>query len=188
MRMGYIGVVVLLAGCSRVDDRSADQVGTTTVTSVSLPTERDQPLIRRVEAAIAADPAMSIAARNVEVDAVDGAVVLYGSVSSFATKQAIADVVERAIGRSLLDKVAVAAARPGDEAAADDTVSFKLQRALLNDPASSRDADAVTIDVTKGMVTLRGAASSPAAREAVEALAYKTPGVVSVTNDLTVRR
>lgn len=188
MRMRYIGFVAVLAACSRADDRAAEESGTTTITSTSMPIERDQQLIRRVEAAIAADPGMSLAARNVEVDAVDGAVVLYGSVPSFTAKRSISDVVEQTIGRSPLDKVAIAAPSPADEMAADDTVAFKLQRALFNDPVISREADAVTIDVMKGMVTLRGTARPPAAREAVEALAYSTPGVVAVTNELAIGR
>jgi osmotically-inducible protein OsmY len=49
------------------------------------------------------------------------------------------------------------------------------------------DANHVAVAESRGRVTLRGAVSSWAEREAAERAAYAAPGVISVENDIEVR-
>lgn len=177
---------VILMGCSqRMSSSNDERVGVTTVTAATVaPRESDQQIIRRIEKGIAADPALSTSAAAVEVDAFDGAVVLQGAVPDPLTKAALVAIAE-GTGHVVLDKIAVSPTAA--EAQSDDTVAFKLQRAMLNDPAVAPEMDGVSIDVVRGKVTLRGKASSNASRAAVEALVASTPGVAAVTNELTVR-
>ena len=176
----------LLMGCSQRMSSSADErAGVTTVTAATVaPRESDQQIIRRIEKSIAGDPSLSTAASAVEVDAFDGAVVLRGAVADPATKSAVEAIAERS-GHVVLDKVAVSPSTV--ETQSDDTVAFKLQRAMLNDPVVAPDMDGVSIDVVRGKVALRGKVSSKATRDAVESLVESTPGVVAVTNELTLR-
>ena len=178
--------LVLLMGCSQRTSSSTDErAGTTTVTAAAVtPRESDQQIIRRIEKGIAAQRSLSSSASDVEVDAFDGAVVLRGAVPDPVTKAAVEAVAERS-GHVVLDKLAVSPSTV--EAQSDDTIAFKLQRAMLNDPAVAPDMDGVTIDVVRDKVTLRGKVSSKATRDAVEALVATTPGVAAVTNHLTVR-
>jgi osmotically-inducible protein OsmY len=177
---------VLLMSCSQRMSSSTDQrVGVTTVTAATVaPLESDQQIIRRIERDIAADPALSTAAAAAEVDAFDGAVVLRGSVADPATKAALVAIAE-GTGHVVLDKISVSPT--ATEAQSDDTVAFKLQRGMLNDPAVAPEMDGVSIDVVRGKVTLRGKVSSNASRTAVASLVEATPGVNAVTNELTVR-
>lgn len=185
MKTMVLACVILMSCSQRMGSSSDERVGVTTVTAATVaPRESDQQIIRRIEKGIAADPALSASASAVEVDAFDGAVVLQGSVADPLTKAAVAAIAE-GTGHVVLDKVAVSPTAV--EAQSDDTVAFKLQRAMLNDPAVAPEMDGVSIDVVRGKVALRGKVSSNASRAAVAALVESTPGVVAVTNELTVR-
>lgn len=69
----------------------------------------------------------------------------------------------------------------------DETVSFRLQRALLTDPAVVDDAEHVSVEVVQGIATLRGTATKPETRTAIQRLASATAGVVVVVNRIAVR-
>jgi osmotically-inducible protein OsmY len=188
-------IVGTLVACSRSDKNAMDEVGSTTITSAPLEPpqaivarEPDHLVTRRVEAALAADPAMSRQARSVEVTVVEGIVTLSGPVVDAETKQALATTASRVRGvNDVLDKTQVAPGRDTQETA-DDQISYNLQRSLAFDPSVAHDGELVTIDVVKGVVTLRGTTSDDATREAVEAIAMQTPGVIAVKNQLVTSR
>lgn len=185
----------VLVACSRSDKNAMDEVGTTRITSAPLEPpqaivarEPDHLVTRRVEAALAADPAMSRAARSVEVTVVEGIVTLTGPVADTETKQALATAASRVRGvNDVLDKTLIAPARDTQETA-DDQISYNLQRSLALDPSVAHDGERVTIDVVNGVVTLRGTTSDVATRQAVEAIVMQTPGVIAVNNQLVTSR
>lgn len=185
-----LAVCVLLVGCSRGTSSSTDErTGVTNITSAPADlAQGDQQLVRRAEAALAADPTLSVASGDVEVDAVDGAVTVRGSVARSATERAVIDAVERATGRPVVDQLAVPSSGRVDMNASDDTIAFKLERAMSSDPVAAAEMDGISIDVVKGLVTLRGHASSASTRNAVEQLVERTPGVVAVRDDVEVGR
>lgn len=167
------------SGCSRSDTPSVTE--TTAITFEARPS--DEELIRRVESAISAHPELS--AENVEVDAVDGVVLLRGSAPEIFTKNEIERLAATIPGvKTTLNKLDV---RGASDAEVDDRISFSIQRAFVTDPTIANEADQVTIDVNHGIVTLRGRASSPDAKLAVERVVERTPGVITVMNTLAVR-
>jgi osmotically-inducible protein OsmY len=180
MRRVAIVACVVLVGCSR-----NDKPATTEITSAPVEARpSDEELIRRVEGAISARPQISMAAKNAEVDAVDGAIILRGSVSDPFVKNDIEKLAASVPGvKTTLNKLDV---RGTTEPESDDTIAFSIQRALVTDPTIASEADRVTIDVNGGIVTLRGRASSPEGKMAVERVVERTPGVVTVMNNLRV--
>ena len=81
----------------------------------------------------------------------------------------------------------VSLARDRNGAESDEKIAFALQRSLLSLPRIGDDADRVTVDVVNGRVTLRGTTRFFSTRGDVEQMVERTPGVVSVTNELVVR-
>lgn len=69
----------------------------------------------------------------------------------------------------------------------DETISFRLQRALLTDPTVVDHAEQVSIEVVQGVATLRGTTSRAESRLAIERIASLTAGVVRVDNRVVVR-
>lgn len=180
-------ILACFALCACRDNRpQAGQTGTTTVTAATfeLGAEPDFALTRRVEAAIAADPSVTVAARDVSFEAIDGVVSMEGAVENDNVKDALRRMVREVPGvSSTLDKLVVDPSRVTEERESEERVAGSLQRTLAYDPSLRNDRDNVTVDIQRGTVTLRGKVSTPAARShAVEAVSA-TPGVVLV-NDL----
>lgn len=175
-----------LAAC-RDNRPQPEQTSTTTVTAATFELGAGEPdfvLTRRVEAAIASDPAVTVAARSVSFEAIDGVVSLEGAVENGDVRDALDRIVRTVPGvTSTLDKVVVAPTRVTDERESEERMAGSLQRTLAYDPALRNDRDKITVDLKQGTVTLRGTISTPAARShAVEAVSA-TPGVLLV-NDL----
>lgn len=184
-------IAVCGLACSESGDKNAtDEVGTTSLTFapvVVVSGDSDQRITRRVESSFAADPFVSRAARNVEVSAVDGIVTLTGPVDNIPTKWTLESMAKRVNGVDVvLDKTTIAPSENTIERA-DDQISYDLQRALAFDPAVAHDGESVSIDVVKGIVTLRGSTRDDATKEAVQRLAEQTPGVIAVKDQLAVR-
>ncbi len=187
MRTILILACALVAACSRSDKTVTDErASTTELTAVTLESRVDDgELIRRVESAISARPDLSLAAKNAEVDAVDGVVLLRGSVPDPLTKNEIERVAASVPGTTTtLNKLGV---RDAPDVEADDTIAFSIQRSLVTDPSVSAAAEKVTIDVDRGIVTLRGTVASQDQKSAVERVVERSPGVVTVTSELAVR-
>jgi osmotically-inducible protein OsmY len=168
------------SGCSR-SDTAAETAGTAELTSFAARPSDDE-LIRRVEGAISARPELAISARNAEVDALDGVILLRGSVPDNFVKNDVEKLASTVPGVvTTLNKIDV---RGASEAEVDDTIAFSIQRAFVTDPTIANEADHVTIDVNHGIVTLRGRATSADGSLAVERVVDRTPGVVTVMNRL----
>lgn len=187
MKSAWI-LVLVAVGCSRADKNATERTGTTSITFAPITVRADpnEPLARRVDAALAHDPATSLAAKDVEIVAIDDVVTLHGSVADPATKASIERVVRAVPGvRETLNALDVSPSRT--DAQSDDAIAYSLQRDLALDRSIAADSDRVTIDVQNGIVTLRGATSTDARRSAVERVAEGTPGVVTVVDDLEVK-
>lgn len=187
MKSAWI-LVLVAVGCSRTDKNATERTGTTTITFAPLTVRVDpnEPLARRVDAALARDPTTSLAAKDVEIVAIDDVVTLRGFVADPAQKAAVERVARAVPGvHETLNMLDVSPSRA--DAESDDAIAYSLQRDLALDPAISPDGDRVTIDVQHGIVTLRGAAATDARRAAVERVAETTPGVVTVVDDLEVK-
>ncbi|HVH44406.1 MAG TPA: BON domain-containing protein [Labilithrix sp.] len=145
-------------------------------------------LTRRVESAIAADPLLSVNARNVDVSVDNGIVTLQGSV---ADKNFRRDV-ERAISEvpgvlATRNQIDVSMTRDTNDRESDDRIAFALQRSLTSLPSLRDGAELVSIEVVHGHVVLRGSTDSVEARERIKDLVAGTPGVNAITNEVTIR-
>lgn len=76
----------------------------------------------------------------------------------------------------------VASTRPSD-----DQLLWSAETALATDPALSKAAAGVEVDVHKGVVTLRGATLDPEMARVLEDALSRVPGVVTTLNKLEVR-
>jgi hypothetical protein len=136
----------------------------------------DNPMLtRRVEAVLASEPSLSLASSNVNVSANGELVTLSGTVSDYATLDAIEETVKQMPGvKRVYNDVHVTPMI--DQAATDENIAFSLQRSLVDQPK-------VSIEVVRGVVMLRGEPSS--SREHVQRIAERTPGVRAVVNKLS---
>ena len=136
----------------------------------------DNPMLtRRVEAVLASSPPLSNAASTVNVSANGDIVTLSGAVTDYASLDAIEATVKQMPGvKRVYNDVRVTPMI--DQAATDENIAFSLQRSLVDQPK-------VSIEVVRGVVVLRGEASS--SREHVQRIAERTPGVRAVVNNLS---
>lgn len=84
----------------------------------------------------------------------------------------------------LLLTSACATNRPVDEQLDDRAIRTKVDAKLTSDPQVNPFN--IDVDVTDGVVTLRGEVTNPAARDEAEKLARNTRGVQRVVNDIQV--
>ena len=136
----------------------------------------DNPMLtRRVEAVLAHEPSLSLAASNVNVSTAGDIVTLSGTVPDYATLDAIEATVKQMPGVTrVYNDVHV---NPiADQALADENIAFSLQRSLVDQPR-------VSIEVVRGVVMLRGEPSS--SRDHVQRIVERTPGVRAVVNNLS---
>jgi osmotically-inducible protein OsmY len=168
-------------------------VSTTEVTSSDIRSssktfiEDDPVLTHRVESALASDPLLSINARNVDVSVTGGVATLRGSVADVEFSRDVERAVKNVPGLAgIRNDVDVSILRDRDGAESDEQIAFSLQRSLASLPALQDDTDRVTVDVSRGIVTLRGATSYDNTRERIERIAEQTPGVVAIADELKV--
>src|SRR6185369_4518729 len=108
--------------------------------------EREPMLTHRVEAAIADDPMLSLAAKNVEVTVTNGVATLRGSVSDQTYRRDIQSVVRSVPGIvTTRDDVEVSLVRDRDDSESDDRIAFSLERALASLPSLVGNTDRITI-------------------------------------------
>lgn len=193
-----LGALALLAcaACSRPKTDLTDRPGPTSETEItsaevpSVPTflEPQPQLTRRVEAAIAADPYLSISARNVDVTVEDGVATLRGSISDQAFVGDLERTVEGVPGvRDVNNEVEVSLVRDANDVESDERIAFALQRSLSSSPELGRDAEKVSVEVIHGHVRLRGTASEPWTERTVLGIVETTPGVRSIDNQIEVK-
>lgn len=200
MRAGAVIIVCVgLVACSRREQHKEPEpvpVGETSITAAVFERqsstltflETDPGLTRSVERAIARDPHLAVAAKNVDVSIEHGVVALQGSVPDWATRDALEQTVKRIPGVNFVqDDVVASPVRDLDGSESDERIAFSLQRALHSEPSVRHDAETVTIDVKGGLVTLRGSVNDASTSAAVERIVMDTPGAVSVSNELRVR-
>lgn len=189
-------VVMAVTGCTRGDSQGASRepVGETTLTSAAVTPvqtesflEPDPLATRRVEVALADDPLRSMAAKNVEVTVDRGVARLEGTVQDVASLGDIAQTVATVPGVDRVDnRLEVSRLRDRDRSESDERISFALQRSLSTLAASGNDVDRITIDVVGGHVHLRGKTATEDTRLAIEQLAERTPGVVSMSDEVAL--
>ena len=201
MRRAGLVLCVMLVGCSRTRsdsgpaESSEERPGEATITSAEVPSssvtflESEPRLTRRVEEAIAADPLLALAAKNVGVTVEDGVVTLRGSVTDEEHRRDLERTVLAVPGVARTnDEVEVSLARDYGDRESDDRIAFALQRSLASVPTVADDTDKVSIDVVHGRVILRGSTDFVTTREEIQRIAETTPGVVSVNNALVIAR
>jgi osmotically-inducible protein OsmY len=145
---------------------------------------RDAQTRRSVERALASDPDISIAARNVAVAVSGGVIVLRGCVAMAAQKTWIGVLAEGVPGvTGLSNDLAIDPVRDGDDVESDRTIKDAIFATLDGDPAFAAVTRRTSVVVRHGLVTLAGAVRDDAERAAVVDVASTTPGVVAVDDE-----
>ncbi|MEW5855512.1 MAG: BON domain-containing protein, partial [Myxococcota bacterium] len=146
---------------------------------VGNPARADITLWREVEALFHDE----LDASDVEVEVENGQVALRGELpDGEAMTRALAEV--RRLGAVAVDARGLRVAEPGapEQSASDAELARAVRRALREDGRA--DADAVHLDVQRGVVTLTGVVDDPRAVRAVGALVERVAGVRRVDNQL----
>ena len=135
----------------------------------------DAEIVRSIRTAIARDP--RVAGAQVEASSQDGIVTLTGTVRSLAAREAAAETAETISGVWRVDNRLEVRARP---APTDAEIAREAERAIAR--AAAIDEDAVTVEVSRGVVTLLGSVATPYARIVAEEVIGRIPGVRGLDN------
>lgn len=153
-------------------------------------------------------PEDALSGSNIDVDVKNGMVTLQGSVPNEAARAKALQIAKGADGvkgvtdqlriapdtdltkasdkaEKAADKAADASAKAGRKAD-DGWIKSKIYAQYMAEWTTVLDDSDINVDVTKGVVTLKGTVKSPAARTKAVAIAKGTDGVKSVKNLLTV--
>lgn len=145
----------------------------------------DSWITAKTKMALASDD--RVKGRQVNVETRNGEVMLRGKVDTAEAKTAAEEVARRIENvRGVKNELQVVAPERRDAVDdSDDALADRVKKALNKDDAL-RKAD-VGVKVNAGVVTLTGEASDLLAKSKASWLAWKLPGVKSVTNDMTVK-
>lgn len=145
----------------------------------------DSWITAKTKMALASDD--RVKGRQVNVDTRNKEVILRGKVDTEEAKIAAEEVAKNIENvKSVKNELQVVP--PTQRAAVDDSddmIAERVEKALDKDDAL-RKAD-IDVKVNAGVVTLMGEAPDMMAKAKASWLAWKLPGVKSVTNDLTVK-
>jgi osmotically-inducible protein OsmY len=138
----------------------------------------DKSITLAVETELVVDPQVS--AHLIDVQTVDGVVVLSGFVDNLLAKKRAQQQAERIKGvRSVVNNLTVKPVTRADEAIMGD-----VKQALRRDPAT--EAYEVAVQVNDGVVTLTGIVDSWQERHVSAQVATSVQGVKEVHNDITI--
>jgi osmotically-inducible protein OsmY len=122
---------------------------------------------------------------SIKTDSRDGVVTLTGTVTRASDKSLAEDTVEGLPGvKSVNNQLVVSGEQPAEHS--DTWIGLKVKSALLFHRNVS--ATGTTVNVTNGIVTLTGQASSSAEKELTTEYAKDVDNVVQVRNDMTIAR
>lgn len=136
---------------------------------------RDGDLLREVNEALFDYPRLRVDMRGMEARAIDGAIWLRGHVSSELNSRLAADQLQGIPGLAAIY----------NELVADTDLAPAVAATLAADPRTHGQHIGVYPDL--GVVYLRGAVSTPTARDAASEIAEAVPGVAQTVNELVVR-
>jgi osmotically-inducible protein OsmY len=167
MRSAALLVLLAVSACSEHGMRSDSS-------------DSDAGLRRAVEASIASNPTRSIAAKNVGVAVTHGKVTLTGSVESDRDRRRVEETVRhtRAVV-SVIDDVAVSAARDRDDHESDRRIAEAIRNDVHGDAA-----DGIHVRVRHGLVTITGRVPREEDAQRVVEIADTTPGVAATDDEI----
>jgi len=139
----------------------------------------DQQILSDVQDALTWD--VRVDSRNIDVEVQDGVVTLSGTVDTYTQKLDANQIVSRIKG--VVDVVNNLVVRPtiirSDEEIRGD-IGEAFRRDVLVDETN------LTVNVSNGIVILKGAVATTAEKNAAESDAWLTPGVTDVINNIVV--
>jgi osmotically-inducible protein OsmY len=119
---------------------------------------------------------------DINVDTTKGMVTLKGTVPTAGARQRAVAIAKATDGvKGVTDNLTIAT--PPGNAMTDGWIKSKIYGQLITDTTLEND---VHVDVSKGVVTLKGRVPSETARTRAVAIAKRTDGVKSVTDSLMV--
>jgi len=126
-----------------------------------------------------------IPARKIDVDVLEGEVILTGVVDTREQKQKAVEIAGRVEGvRSVIDNLQVGIKTIGDSFN-DKVLVTRINKDLFLEP-EIRSFN-IDVDADRGVVTLTGIVDAPANKLRVLSIARETPGTIRVVDNLKVR-
>jgi osmotically-inducible protein OsmY len=142
----------------------------------------DLSILNEVLSDIGSDYALD--GKSIATSVTDGIVTLNGDVNTFWEKSHAGDVASRVHGvRQLINKLRVNNVSPLSDA----TLKSEIKDRLTTNAETMFIAPDLKVDVDHGKVTLTGVVNYWSEYAAAQNIAFQTPGVWAVVNDLAVR-
>ncbi len=144
---------------------------------LTLPTDKD--IKDALMNILAMDARIDSSSVNVAVS--NGVVTLEGSVGAYWKKLIVEDQAYSLMGViDVINKLTVVPTKDFVDEKIADNIRKALDRSILS------DADRVSVKVVNGEVTLKGQVSSFTAKRNIQNIAYYTPGVIQVHDELMI--
>lgn len=162
---------------------------TTVAMAADMPKEKqpvkDSWLTAKTKIALFADD--RIHGRDVNVETKQGTVILRGKVDTPEAKAAGEEIAKGIDGVASVknELQVVAPSKKKDVEATDDAITKQVKRQLARDKDTKHES--VDVKVNAGVVSLTGEANTFTSSAKASYIAWKTPGVKSVKNDITVK-
>lgn len=131
-------------------------------------------LIMAVRDALRAYVPVRVWGKSVDIDAVDGNVILSGVVRSRSAKERANQIAAKVSGVRHLENQLIV----------DDETELAVAQALATDPRTQTAFPSILVGVVFGVAYLKGAVDSLAVKTAAGEIALKVPGVRAVGNEL----
>ena len=143
----------------------------------------DSAITAEINAELIKDPA--IRARKIDVDTIDGHVILTGIVSTERESKKVITIAKKVSGvRKVTNNIQIGS-RTFGQAVDDQLLGNRIKAKLILEPGiRSLNID---VDVVKGVVTLTGIVSSGAQKRKIMELAQTVTGVIKVVDNLKVK-
>jgi len=143
----------------------------------------DVTLVARINVALVNDPV--VRARQVDVDSVQGNVILSGVVETEYEAERAVKIVSGIEGVKKVDNNLQIGSRTFMESMSDKQLGIKIKTMLIREPGVR--AMNVDVDVNKGVVTLSGLVDYQANKDRVIEIARTTPGAVKIVDNISVK-
>jgi len=144
----------------------------------------DSTLVAKINVQFFNDPV--IRARQIDVDSVQGNVILSGMVETEYEAERAVEIANSVVGVKKVDNNLQIGSRTFMELMTDKQLGIKVKTKLVQEP-SVRSLN-IDVDVYRGVVTLTGLVESAGTKDTIIELARTTPGAVKIVDNISVQK
>jgi hyperosmotically inducible protein len=143
----------------------------------------DSTITSKIKTALVKDP--NVSARKIDVDTVEGHVVLTGVVPTLSESQKATEIARSVVGVQKVTNNLQLGSRSFGQAVDDKVIGTRIKSKLIGEP-EIRSLN-IDVDVNLGVVTLTGIVENSKQRERVIAIARTTAGTQKIIDNLSIK-